>query len=266
MEANEKPKATAKKKAWWIRVLDKWKKPFHDKWFRPRRDSVGKAIGYAALYGFVWLILLLLIWTLSTIRWVWKKMTHSPATILASVLGILIGIGGTLAWGRIKGEEAVHNVTENLPIFKDLPENDAGRYIARWKDTAIQIRDSHGIPASITLAQALLESGNGLSRVTREGRNHFGFKCGKSWTGRFVLADDDKPKERFRAYDTDLESYADYARLLRTDHYNKHLKGLSPKDYKGWAKGLKAAGYATDPPYAKKLINLIELYDLHQYD
>ena len=266
MEANEGPKTTAKKKAWWIRVLDKWKKPFHDKWFRPRRDSVGKAIGYAALYGFVWLILLLLIWVISVFRFMLRSILKSWDTLLASVCTLVLGAFGMSAYIWVKGWQPIHEVLIEVPIIKDLPEDDAGRYIARWKDAAIETMHTHDIPASITLAQGLLESRNGLSELTADHKNHFGMKCGSSWTGDRVYYNDDAEGECFRKYDTDLESFQDHARLLRNKHYEKYLKNLSPKDYKAWATGLKSAGYATAPHYAKSLIKVIERYDLHQYD
>ena len=122
------------------------------------------------------------------------------------------------------------------------------------------------IPASITLAQGLLESGAGRSELARKSNNHFGIKCGRSWDGRTVRADDDAPNECFRAYRHAKDSYRDHSKFLRTGARYAFLFRLKITDYKGWARGLKKAGYATDPRYADRLINIIELYDLDRYD
>lgn len=121
------------------------------------------------------------------------------------------------------------------------------------------------IPASITLAQGLLESGAGMSSLAREANNHFGIKCGSAWKGPYVLRDDDARNEKFRKYRSVAESYEDHSRFLKQSRYSS-LFALSPKDYKGWARGLKRCGYATNPRYASLLIDLIERYDLDKYD
>ena len=121
------------------------------------------------------------------------------------------------------------------------------------------------IPASITLAQGLLESGAGTSTLARKANNHFGIKCGRAWKGPYVLQDDDERNEKFRKYRSVEESYEDHSRFLQQARYSS-LFDLSPKDYKGWARGLKRCGYATNPRYASLLIDLIERYDLDQYD
>jgi hypothetical protein len=123
-----------------------------------------------------------------------------------------------------------------------------------------------GIPASITLAQGILESGAGLSVLAREGNNHFGIKCHKNWKGRTVTMDDDRKGECFRAYDTPEESFIDHSDFLRYRDRYKFLFDLDRSDYKGWAYGLKKAGYATDKKYPEKLIQYIEKYNLTQYD
>ena len=123
----------------------------------------------------------------------------------------------------------------------------------------------HGIPASITLAQGVLESGAGRSELARKAKNHFGIKC-NGWTGRRSYHDDDLPNECFRAYESAYESYEDHSAFLTGNRRYSRLFDLKRTDYKGWAKGLKACGYATSPTYASQLIAIIELYDLHKLD
>lgn len=141
----------------------------------------------------------------------------------------------------------------------------AEAYIARYKNIAIEEMKRYGIPASIKLAQALLESGNGNSRLARDANNHFGIKSTPSWQGKSILKADDRPDDRFRVYNSPEESYRDHSEFLLRKRYAA-LFELDRDDYKGWAHGLKRAGYATNPRYAKLLINLIERYDLQQYD
>ena len=124
----------------------------------------------------------------------------------------------------------------------------------------------YGIPASITLAQGLLESGAGTSLLAVKANNHFGIKTGGTWTGPYFVKDDDAPNERFRVYRNAQESYEDHSLFLKNRSRYASLFTLAPTDYKGWARGLKAAGYATNPEYANKLISIIEIYKLHQYD
>ncbi len=138
-------------------------------------------------------------------------------------------------------------------------------YINRYKDVAIQEMQRYGIPASITLAQGLLESGAGQSELCRKGNNHFGIKC-HEWSGRTIYHDDDESQECFRAYNSALESFEDHSRFLAEKPRYKRLFSLSRTDYKGWARGLKECGYATNPQYANSLIGIIETYQLHQYD
>lgn len=139
------------------------------------------------------------------------------------------------------------------------------RYIERYKDIAMEQMREKGVPASITLAQGCLESGNGLSTLATQGNNHFGIKC-HNWTGRTIYHDDDEAGECFRRYDTAEESFRDHSDFLRYRDRYAFLFDLEPTDYKGWAEGLKKAGYATDPGYASKLIEIIEAYGLSQYD
>lgn len=138
-------------------------------------------------------------------------------------------------------------------------------YIDRYKDWAIEQMHQFGIPASITLAQGLLESNAGRSRLATVANNHFGIKVGGSWTGPYVIQSDDRPNDRFRKYKSARESYTDHSRFLQQKRY-QGLYRLGRTDYKGWARGLKAAGYATNPAYAEALIRIIEMYSLHQFD
>ncbi|MFK7756359.1 MAG: glucosaminidase domain-containing protein [Flavobacteriales bacterium] len=138
------------------------------------------------------------------------------------------------------------------------------QYIDTWKETAIQNMIKYKIPASITLAQGILESGDGNSELARKSNNHFGIKC-HDWKGKKVYHDDDKKGECFRKYDKASDSFADHSNFLLRKRYAS-LFELKLTDYKGWAKGLKKCGYATDPAYAKLLISLIEKNELHRFD
>lgn len=138
-------------------------------------------------------------------------------------------------------------------------------YIDQYKDIAIEEMAQYRIPASITLAQGLLESGAGKSYLSRAGNNHFGIKS-HGWSGKTIRHDDDKKQESFRAYNTVKESYEDHSKFIANRERYKSLFSLNITDYKGWAKGLKACGYATNPQYATRLINIIETYRLYEYD
>ncbi|MDD6027164.1 MAG: glucosaminidase domain-containing protein, partial [bacterium] len=137
-------------------------------------------------------------------------------------------------------------------------------YIDEYKDIAIEQQRRHGIPASITLAQGLLESQAGQSRLATAGNNHFGIKC-TGWAGDTIRHDDDELQECFRSYASAAESYNDHSLFLKRKRYEP-LYALAITDYKGWAQTLKKCGYATDPKYPEKLINIIETYELFQYD
>lgn len=138
-------------------------------------------------------------------------------------------------------------------------------YIVKYSDIAAEQQKLHKIPASIKLAQGLLESAAGLGELAKISNNHFGIKC-SNWTGDKVYADDDAKGECFRKYKSVRESYEDHSMFLVSRPRYSALFKLEPTDYIGWAHGLKSAGYATDPNYARKLIKLIEDYDLHKYD
>lgn len=139
-------------------------------------------------------------------------------------------------------------------------------YIKQYRDLAVEEMKKYRIPASITLAQGLLESGAGQSTLARKSNNHFGIKCGSDWRGRTVSHDDDAYGECFRAYKHPKQSYEDHSKFLAGRPRYASLFKLKITDYKGWARGLKKAGYATNPRYADQLIGIIELYDLDKYD
>lgn len=140
------------------------------------------------------------------------------------------------------------------------------QYIEQWKNIAIEQMHTHKVPASITLAQGILESGSGNSRLAKEAKNHFGIKCHKTWSGDTFIQDDDTKDECFRSYYSASESYTDHSLFLSRRGRYSNLFQLKLTNYKGWAKGLKSAGYATNPKYAYLLIDLIERYHLDQYD
>ena len=140
------------------------------------------------------------------------------------------------------------------------------QYINKYKDVAIKQMHKYKIPASITLAQGCLESADGNSVLARKANNHFGIKCHNNWKGKKFKHDDDKRRECFRKYKNALESYTDHSKFLTSRSRYNSLFDLPITDYKGWAHGLKAAGYATNPKYATLLIDIIEEYKLYKYD
>ena len=144
--------------------------------------------------------------------------------------------------------------------------NRAINYIEKYRSIAISEMKKYKIPASITLAQGLLESGMGYGRLAIEANNHFGIKCHSKWKGKKIYHDDDKRQECFRKYKNPSESFRDHSLFLVNRERYSFLFNLKTKDYKGWAKGLKKAGYATDPKYPEKLISLIERFDLKKFD
>lgn len=139
-------------------------------------------------------------------------------------------------------------------------------YIELYKDLAIEQMRQYKIPASITLAQGIIESGNGSSRLAIKANNHFGIKCKSSWTGGRIYHDDDEKGECFRKYPSARDSYSDHSIFLTTGSRYASLFDLKLTDYKGWAHGLKAAGYATNPQYAHILIKVIDDNELYRYD
>ena len=139
-------------------------------------------------------------------------------------------------------------------------------YVKKYAPAATKNMRFFKIPASITLAQGILESGYGEGTLAKKANNHFGIKCHKEWKGKSITHDDDEKGECFRSYKNPLRSYRDHSLfLVDRDRYSS-LFTLNRKDYKGWAVGLKAAGYATDPKYAEKLISLIERFHLTRFD
>lgn len=139
-------------------------------------------------------------------------------------------------------------------------------YIMAYKDVAMEKMKEYGIPASITLAQGILESGSGNSELAREANNHFGIKCHKGWEGKTFHMDDDEKNECFRKYSSPDESYRDHSLFLTQRERYADLFKLNTNDYKGWAHGLKKAGYATNPRYPQLLIKIIEENRLYEFD
>ncbi len=164
-----------------------------------------------------------------------------------------------------------HDIQKEAQPKKVIPKkmtyaNAKENYISKYKAIAMQeMRDYH-IPASITLAQGLLESGAGRSELSEKSNNHFGVKCHKGWLGEKVYHDDDAKGECFRKYKNPIYSFRDHSLFLSQRKRYAGLFKLPKNDYKAWAKGLRKAGYATDPRYPQKLINLIEEFKLYQYD
>jgi flagellum-specific peptidoglycan hydrolase FlgJ len=153
-------------------------------------------------------------------------------------------------------------------IVQDAPKvypNSTSEYIAMYSTIAQEEMRQYGIPASITLAQGILESGSGKGRLSVEANNHFGIKC-HEWSGAKIYHDDDKAQECFRKYNDSKYSFRDHSLFLTGRARYSNLFDLEIDDYKGWAKGLRAAGYATDRKYPQKLIGLIERYQLNRFD
>ena len=169
-------------------------------------------------------------------------MNRSIFSICLLVLSLLSAFSNPISWNK---------------VYQD--------YFDTYKDMAISQMRQYGIPASITLAQGVLESGAGRSELARMSNNHFGIKC-NGWTGRKVYHDDDAQGECFRAYDNAFDSYVDHSLFLKNSQRYSRLFQLKKTDYKGWAYGLKSCGYATSPTYATRLIEIIELYGLDKYD
>lgn len=153
-----------------------------------------------------------------------------------------------------------------LCISAIAAKNDAySEYIDKYSEMAVEQMQAHGIPASITLAQGLLESAAGRSELARKANNHFGIKCHNTWKGDTVLRDDDEAGECFRSYNDAKESFEDHSQFLKKKRYAP-LFALKADDYASWAKTLRACGYATDPNYADRLITIIERYALYAFD
>ncbi len=177
-----------------------------------------------------------------------KKANSSDISLKFIILSVLVFLSTTSAYSQAK----------RYKIYEE--------YIETYKGIAVDHMRKYKIPASITLAQGLLESGAGKSALTKNSNNHFGIKCHNDWTGGKVYQADDTPNDCFRKYKRAEDSFEDHSRFLADKPRYKSLFALAITDYRGWAKGLQQAGYATDKAYANKLIKLIEDYELYQHD
>ncbi|TKD60499.1 glucosaminidase domain-containing protein [Flavobacterium sp. ASW18X] len=160
----------------------------------------------------------------------------------------------------------LYPLPEDPGYFKKFPVANTTEYIAEFHEMAQYEMRAFGIPASITLAQGILESGSGKGELTLKTNNHFGIKCHTGWQGEFDFHDDDAKGECFRKYNHPMFSFRDHSIFLASRSRYRFLFNYAKDDYKKWAYGLKKAGYATDPKYPNKLIYLIDKYNLHQYD
>lgn len=172
---------------------------------------------------------------------------------------------------RVKQQIDEKNTKAEEPAVVDVPVNISynqrvANYINEFAEISKEEMLQYGIPASITLAQGILESGAGAGELTRKANNHFGIKCHTGWEGDRAYHDDDEKGECFRKYNDPKYSYRDHSLFLTQRSRYAGLFTLRKDDYKGWAKGLRKAGYATDPRYPEKLIGIIERYNLQEYD
>lgn len=195
--------------------------------------------------------------------------------IMAGLLAILfIGCASTTRTSNRPGTGGAKDRTEKRTNERPkipIPPNATNRevveiYILNYRDIAMEEMEVYGIPASITLAQGILESGAGRGELAKKSNNHFGIKCHTAWNGKRVYHDDDEEGECFRSYDDPDDSFRDHSLFLTRRSRYAFLFDLKQSDYKAWARGLKRAGYATDPRYPKKLIAIIERFDLKRYD
>lgn len=186
-------------------------------------------------------------------------------SVLTSSCGLLKKHNSTPVNPVYKPNEPIKSPDKPNTISTSSTKTSAEIYVDKFKNIAIREMKSYGIPASITLAQGILESGSGNSKLAREANNHFGIKCTSDWTGGKVFEDDDKEDECFRVYKSAEESFRDHSEFLKRKRYAA-LFELNKNDYRGWATGLKAAGYATNPKYADLLISLVERYKLDRFD
>jgi hypothetical protein len=185
--------------------------------------------------------------------------------ILTSSCGLLKKSNSTAVNPVQKPDEPIKTPEKPVLVSPTKPKTSAEIYIDKFKDIAIREMKNYGIPASITLAQGILESGSGNSRLAKEANNHFGIKCTSDWKGDKILEDDDNKDDCFRVYKSAEESFRDHSEFLKRRRYAA-LFELNRNDYRGWALGLKTAGYATNPKYADLLISLVERYNLNRYD
>lgn len=198
--------------------------------------------------------------------------------ILFLLIGTIIGCGSSkspivttkkpVGWKYSKPiQNGSSSKVTTQSASKPMTTNEVTKaYIAQYNAVAMANMKAYGIPASIILAQGILESGSGKGDLALTANNHFGIKCHNDWTGDKVYKDDDSLQECFRKYNQASESYQDHAMVLTGKKRYANLFILPKGDYKAWAKGLRDAGYATDPRYPEKLISYIETYNLSQYD
>lgn len=188
-------------------------------------------------------------------------------TLLLLFLGLLTSCSAHKKTISNRQARKNNNVIQkaNRQAINDYTTYTVASYIDRFKDIAIKEMNAYGVPASITLAQGLFESGNGNSDLAKFANNHFGIKCTSDWYGKSFYRDDDQLNDCFRVYDNPDDSYRDHSQFLKRKHY-AFLFELDKNDYKGWAYGLKKAGYATNPKYPELIISVIERYNLDQFD
>ncbi|MBV8390176.1 MAG: glucosaminidase domain-containing protein [Mucilaginibacter sp.] len=194
---------------------------------------------------------------------------RKTALFSSVILSVAVLSSCSVHKGLISNHEAHRNNAivqrENRESIANYTPFTSLTYIDRFKTIAIQEMNLYGIPASITLAQGLFESGSGNGELARVANNHFGIKCTSDWKGKGYYKDDDNHNDCFRVYDKPEDSFRDHSEFLKRPRYAK-LFQLDKNDYVGWANGLKAAGYATNPNYPQLLINIIQKYNLTQYD
>ncbi|HZX57488.1 MAG TPA: glucosaminidase domain-containing protein [Mucilaginibacter sp.] len=193
------------------------------------------------------------------------KSTQSVFIFLSSILLSSCAVHNELMSNREAHRNNQQIQQQNKDAIAGYTPMTSLQYIDHFKTIAIQEMNLYGIPASITLAQGLFESGSGNSELARVANNHFGIKCNSSWTGKSYFKDDDNHNDCFRVYNKAEDSFRDHSEFLKRPNYAK-LFQLDKNDYTGWANGLKAAGYATNPNYPQLLITIIKKYNLDQYD
>lgn len=191
-----------------------------------------------------------------------KKTTSTKKKEATTAKAVVVQTPNHSAQDKKNGTEIDLVATSNVRTY----EEEIKLYITNFNEIAKQNMKLHGVPASITLAQGILESGAGKGKLALSANNHFGIKCHKGWTGDSVKHDDDAEQECFRKYEQPQESYKDHSLFLTSRPRYASLFKLDKGDYQSWAKGLKAAGYATDVKYPDKLIGLIERFELYKLD
>jgi flagellum-specific peptidoglycan hydrolase FlgJ len=206
-----------------------------------------------------------------------KKPVAQPAVVIKKAGGAGTSVEKKATEGNYESAKENDKSTKNKTVYSKTEILEATTrvkvtkamvldYISTYKEIAKNNMRQYGIPSSIILGQGILESGAGTGPLSVLANNHFGIKCHKDWTGPSVNYDDDEEQECFRKYDKSVESYQDHAIFLKNRPWYRPLFDLEKDDYKLWARGLKNAGYATDPKYPDKLIAIIERYQLNQYD